>query len=187
MKRLIVFLMLGTLPFAACKKKQEDVLADIKKNTATINEKLKDWSKRHIDDLTSRGNGNITGYFRDEEIKKIESQHFGEKDRTFTEYYFDDGMLIYIMEQKYVYNAPISYTEELALSNNNDSNWYDDAKTKLQVSRFYFHKNKLVKWIDGARDGEDVAVNDADFMAREQSMWAETIIKLKQLKEDDPH
>ncbi len=135
--------------------------------------------------FTSVTGDTITGYYRrDEEIRKIYYQNtFGEKSRIFSEYYFDDGMLIYLVKQEYIYNRPQSYTEELARSNN-DSNWYDDKKTKLQVSKFYFDKNKLIKWIDGSNNNTDVPVNKPDFINKQSSVWAETVILIKQLKED---
>jgi hypothetical protein len=92
-------------------------------------------------------------------------------------------MLIFVTRQEYIYNKPQYYTEEKAIENN-DTVWYDDKKTVLQMSRFYFNKNKLIKWIDGANNGEDVAVNKPEFTNKESSLWAETVILLKQLKED---
>jgi len=183
MKSFLSLVLLTFFCFSACKQKQEDILTDIKKKAEEIDGSLKKYTKRQVDDLTSLTGGNITGYYRDEEVKKVYAQHFGEKGRTFTDYYFDDGMLIFIYRQEYIYNKPLYYTEELARSNN-DSDWYDDKKTQLQVSRFYFHKNKLIKWIDGADSGNDVAVNKPDFTTKESSLWAETVILLKQLKED---
>jgi len=55
-------------------------------------------------------------------------------------------MLIFITKQEYVYNRPQSYTEELSKVNH-DTEWYNDKKTKLQLNRYYFDKNKLIKWI----------------------------------------
>ena len=167
--------------FSSCKKKQEDILADIKKKKEEINSGLKKLTIKRVDDITSVTGGSISGYYRDDELRKIYFEHFGDKSMVFTEYYFDDGMLIFILKQEYVYNRPISYTQELALSNN-DSNWYDDRKTKLEVSSFYFNKNKLIKWIDGNKT--DIPADKPDIVTKEGSLLAETIILVKQLKEE---
>jgi hypothetical protein len=92
-------------------------------------------------------------------------------------------MLIYVVRQEYVYNKPQSYDEDYAKANN-DTEWYDDKETRLEVSKFYFDKNKLIKWINGSNQNEDVAPNDPDFTNKESSIWAETVILIKQLKED---
>lgn len=155
-------------------------MADIKKNYTEINNKLKDYTRKQVDDITSPGGGNITGYYRDEDIKKISSQHFSDTNRVFTDYYFDDGMLIFITEQNFVYNKPSTYTEEKALAQN-DSVWYDDKKTRMEISRYYFNDNKLIKWLNP--DNIDVAVNTTQFINRQSKLWAEAVVALKQLKE----
>lgn len=176
----LVLLLVTAMSFTSCKQKQEDVLAGIKKEYTKINEKLKDYTPKRVDDITSQAGGTINGFFRDDEVKKILAEHFTDTCRTFTEYYFDDGMLIYMVKQNYVYNKPVSYTEEKAKANN-DSVWYDDKKTKLEISKFFFNKNKLIKWV--APGNVDVPVNSPDFAEKESILWAETIILLKQLKD----
>ena len=180
MKRFLTLVLLLLICFSSCKEKQEDVLADIKKKKEEINSDLKKLTIKQVDDLTSPTGGSISGWYRDEELRKIYAEHFGDKSRTFSEYYFDEGMLIYVMKQEYIYNKPQSYTEEAAKSFN-DTVWYDDKKTRLEVSRFYFNKNKLIKWING--NNEDVPVNKPEFIDKESALWAETIILMKQLKE----
>jgi hypothetical protein len=180
MKQIISFLVLSLVLFSSCKEKKEDVLADIKEKRTKIDTKLNDYTPKRIDDLAFKGAGTITGYYNDDELKKIYAEHFGVTRRTFTEYYFDDGMVIFILKQDYVYNQPNSYTEEIARAKG-DSVWYDDKKTKLEVSRFYFDDNKLIKWVNP--DGTTMPVNTADFINKESELWGETIILVKQLKE----
>jgi hypothetical protein len=180
MKKVLAILLMGIVCFSACKKKPENVIADILKHYDEINKKQKDYKLKHVDDITSSAGGTITGYYRDEEVKKIVSEHFTDTCRTFTDYYFDDGMLILVIRQNFAYNKPISYTEERA-KEKGDSIWYDDKKTKLTISRFYFSGNKLVKWVDG--DGKEVSNKSIEFINKESLIWAETIILMKELKE----
>jgi hypothetical protein len=179
MKRFFAIAMLLFIGFSSCKKKPEEIMADIKKNYTAINNKLKDYKPRRVDDLTNKAQGSITGYYRDEEVKKIIGEHFTDSSRTFSEYYFDDGMVILIIKQHFIYNKPASYTEEKARANN-DSVWYDDKKTRLETSRFYFHKNKLIKWV--RPDNTEVQPATADFIDKESLLWGETAILIKQLK-----
>jgi hypothetical protein len=180
MNRLLTIFALLILGFSSCKRKQEDVLADIKKKNAEINNNLKEYTRKEVDDLTWKNGGNITGYYRDKEIKKIEAAHFTDTNRVFAQYYFDDGMLIYALEQNFVYNKPVTYTEEIA-TGLGDSVWYDDKKTRLEADRYFFNKNKLIKWIN--HDNADMPVNDVEFINRESQVWANAAVALKELKE----
>ena len=172
-----VLLIIGV----SCKKKQADVLADAKKNYEKINKQINEYTKKQVDDISSPEGGRITGYFREEEIKKMYVQHFGEKSRSFTEYYFDDGNLIYMLRQEFIYNKPNTYTEEKA-KEANDSVWYDDKKTKLELSAFYFNDNNLIKWVGPG--GTDIAVNTPEFVSKGPILLAEALIAMKQLKEE---
>lgn len=178
-KILSLFLLLLICVFS-CKKKEADVVADVKKKQQEINRKLKDYTQKHVDDITSPGGGNITGYYRDDEIKKILAEHYTDTNRAFTEYYFDDGMLILVLKQNYIYNKPVFYTEEKAKAFH-DSVWYDDKKTRLETSSFYFNKNKLVKW--AGPGNKYIPANTTAFINEESELWAETVILIKELKE----
>ena len=162
MSKFLSLLLLVVIGFSSCKEKQEDAVANSKKRVEAVNNKLADYKSKTIDDITSRTAGTITGYYREEELKKMHAEHFSDTNRVFTDYYFDDGMLVFIQQQDFVYNKPNTYTEEKAKANN-DSVWYDDKKTKLGISSFYFYKNKLVKWV--MPGGNEVAPATADFIA----------------------
>ncbi|MBX2907830.1 MAG: hypothetical protein KF744_17420 [Taibaiella sp.] len=179
MKRLLTLVFVLGLSVAACKKKQEDILSTIKETRDKINSKLKDYSIRKVDDIVLKGNGVVTGYYRDDEVRKVITEEYEDERRTFTEYYFDGGELIYVVSQDYVYNKPMSYTEEVARFQG-DSVWYDDSKTKLEVNKYYLDDNKLIKWT-GPNDG-DVPVNIAGFTQKEPLLLAHALMALKKLK-----
>jgi len=180
--RLITVALLAIVCFSACKHKPEDVITQANKTREDINKNLGEYKSKHVDDLTSAAPASITGYYREEELKKIYAEYFGEKDRTFTEFYFDDGMLVCVLEQDYIYNKPNTYTEEKA-KQNNDTVWYDDKKTKLETSVFYFTgTNKMIKWTDA---GNDIPMGSTDFTNRESEIWAQAAVMIKELKEQD--
>ncbi len=180
MNKALTILLLATALFTSCKKKPEDAVANAMKHYTEINNKQKDYTVKRVDDITSAAIGTITGYYRDEEVKKIVSEYFTDTSRTFTEYYFDDGMLIFILKQSFVYNRPRTYTEEKARAQG-DSVWYDDKKTRLDISRFFFANNKLVKWF--GPDNKEVSNKSWAFTNKETTLWAETIVLIKELKE----
>jgi hypothetical protein len=156
------------------------VITDVNKKYEAINNKLGDYKSKRVDDITSKAEGNIIGYYRSDEIKKIYAEHFSDTNRVFTEYYFDDGMLIFVLKQNFVYNCSNKISEDSAKVHK-DSVWYDDKKTKLEISRFYFSKNKLVKWL--LLGNKEVAPGTAPFIDQESVIWGETAILIKELKE----
>ena len=110
----------------------------------------------------------------------MHAEHFTDTNRVFADYYFDDGMLVFIQQQNFVYNMNDTLTEAKARAKG-DSVWYDDKKTRLEVSRFYFYKNKLVKWVQPG--GKVVTPASAEFIDKESVLWGETVILIKELKE----
>ncbi len=179
MKKLITIVIVFGLFISACKKNQKEIIDSIRKEVAATNDELKEYTMRQVDDIVSPENGAITGYYRDDEVRKILTQHFGEKSRNFISYYFDDGMLIFVESRDYIYNLPTTYTEEVAKSMG-DSMWYDDSKTMLDINKYYFSENKLIKWT-GA-DTSDVPVNIAEFTEKEPVLLAGALLAIKQLK-----
>ena len=182
MKRILPLALALGLCLTACKKKQEDILLSIRETKDKINSKLKDYSVRKVDDIVLKGNGVVTGYYRDEEVKKVLTEQYEDERRTFTEYYFDDGELIYVTVQDYIYNKPMSYTEEVA-NFQGDSVWYDDSKTRLEINKYYLDDNKLIKWTGPSDD--DVPVNIADFTQKEPILLAHALMALKKLKDEE--
>lgn len=182
MNKLLAAALFFLICFSACSEKQTDTLADIRRKYTKINDQLKDLTLKEVEDITSAGGGNINGYYKDKEIKKIYWEHFTDTNRVFTEYYFDDGMLIYAVEQDFVYNKPRTYTEEIARQNN-DTDWYDDRKTRLLVSRYFLKKNKLIKWL--APGNVDMAVNTSDFTDKQSELWAKAALLIKELNEQN--
>ena len=175
-----ILLLIGLFP--SCKKKPEDVVKDVNKTSDKINKQLKDYKSKRVDDLSSKALGSITGYYRDAEVRKIYAEHFTDTNRVFDEYYFDDGMLILVLEQNFRYNCSDTLTEEKARANH-DSVWYDDKKTRLEITRFYLNKNKLVKWI--LPGGKEMSPTSTEFIEREPMLWAQAALLIKELKEED--
>lgn len=173
------FLLVAVIvSLAACKSKPEDVIAKTKKKVAETEKKLPDLKQRTVDDITSAARGNITGYYKNDEVKKIYSEHFSDTNRVFISDYFDDGLLIYIEEDNFRYNCSDKITEQVA-AENKDTVWYDDKRTKLLVSRYYFNDNKLIKWDTPPNTAMDRSLTD-----KQSLLWAQTAVMLKELKDE---
>lgn len=175
---ITVMLLCGLL-LGACKHKSKDIVADAKVERTRIDKQLNDYTLRQAEDVISKDKGALRGYFDGDQPKKVISQSFGERNRTFRNYYFAEGMLILVDEQVYVYNMPNTYTEDVARAQG-DSVWYDDSKTVVEHNRYYLDDNRLVKWV--GTDGADIAVNTTQFVKKQPELLANALYALKQLK-----
>lgn len=91
--------------------------------------------------------GQTTGYFKKKNLKLIESVSFGEKEKNELELYFENGLLFFVYEKHYTYNRPI-YWGEKHMKENNDTSTFDPKKTIVAEDRYYFHREKLIRWLD---------------------------------------
>lgn len=180
MRRVLSFILVVAIA-VGCKKKPSEMITAARKVVADVDAHLHDYTYREIDDIVSKDHGVIDGYFDGKEVKKLKTQYFGEKDRRFTAYYFGDGELKYVREEDYVYNKPNYYTQKIA-EEAGDSVWYDDSKTKLGVSTYYFGDNKLIKWI--APGNRDMPANSEEFKQKETEVLARVVLALQQMKEE---
>lgn len=175
-------LFLTLISTIGCKEEQADILAEINQKKAEIDKNLKAYTYRYVDDIVSEDRGVIGGYYDEEQIIRIAAQYFNVNGRRFVDYYFDDGMLIFVHEASYKYNKPNTYTEEVARQNG-DSIWYDDAKTTSAVNTYYFNENKLIKYkIAASTSPADTTVN---LPIKEAQLLAQALLSLRQLHEWD--
>jgi hypothetical protein len=181
MKKFPALFLIFFTCFFSCKKKMDDVLTGIQKNCIEINKSLDKLTKKQAEDIISSSHGNITGYYNDDEVKKIYSANYTDTTRTFSTFYFDDGMLIFAEEQNFIYNRPVKYTEEVAKAHN-DTVWYDDKKTRLVINHYYFYKDRLIRW---TADNIEVPASAQAFKAREPIIWAQSALLIKELKEEN--
>jgi len=55
-------------------------------------------------------------------------------------------------------------------------------KTKMETNRFYFNKNKLIKWI--GNNNKDLSVSAQNFADKESELCLEALMLIKQLEEE---
>jgi hypothetical protein len=63
-------------------------------------------------------------------------------------FYFVNNDLVYVISKRFYYNAPPTYTEEVAKSQGAKSGWFDPAKTRIKQSECFFTNGKMTKMID---------------------------------------
>lgn len=91
------------------------------------------------------------GYFDSKELKKVDVKAYGETFRALEVFYFSDGELIYATSTILRYIRPIGFEkEDPGFGFENPVN---DEIGSIEENKYYFHKDKLIKW-EGYERGE---------------------------------
>lgn len=85
--------------------------------------------KRNLPDESAEG-GELTGYFKDDALRKLSALFYGESGKALEEYYFWRGHLFFVLRTESHYTKPLSGV----------------VKNKTE-ERFYFHEDKLIQWL----------------------------------------
>ena len=88
-------------------------------------------------------NGETTAYLDKSELKMIKTLWFGETGKKIVEYYFDNGKLIFALNQDFDNNR-----DEKTAKGNGSNEVLDQNKTVVKEDRYYFYNEKLFLWLD---------------------------------------
>jgi hypothetical protein len=88
--------------------------------------------------------GKIKAYYDDTILRKAIVSYFGETGQKIVDYYFWDNEIFFIFVEDYNYNSPVYVAEDLPKEG---IEAYDKKKTEGTQNRYYFTKNKLIRWI----------------------------------------
>ncbi|WP_259068696.1 hypothetical protein HDF24_07275 [Mucilaginibacter sp. X4EP1] len=107
-------------------------LSFIRTQYAHINDNLKLYKKKTIEDTAKTTEGNeVVRFYKGPEIKKIKAMYYGETGKALDEYYFYNGKLIFYFKAEYHYNMPINVN--------------GSKITSVKETRYYFNDDQLVK------------------------------------------
>lgn len=136
---------------------EDDITGTVKKSH-DIDAHIADYKQKTISIPEQRTEGgSVTIYTQNSKLILVTDTSYSLTGAGSARYYFDDGDLIAVTQNDYVYNQPVSKTKEQAAITG-DSTWYDATRTKLKTNRYYFYHNRMVKWI--ANNSTDVDNND---------------------------
>ncbi|MGV0924308.1 hypothetical protein [Empedobacter tilapiae] len=149
---LIPFIIFSTFNVFAQKQKDskkvevivskdlENKLEPIKSNFKRINSIL-NWTEiKEVETDDSTEGGFINYYFLNDKLEKIVVRKFGESGQYFAEYYLLNHKLSFVFEQDTTYNFPLYWKE------------FDDKKSKIEDSRYYFEDRKLIHFIGKSKN-----------------------------------
>jgi hypothetical protein len=145
MKPYILFLL---ITISSASFAQVDVqVTNIRKNYQKVNS-IKKWTKVDTVDLEQSTEGGILyRYYLGDTLKKMSERNYGENGQGITEYYATNKELFFIYDKEYNYNRPL-YWDSARMKENKDNQVFNLKKSKIDISRFYFDKGKLIEWID---------------------------------------
>ena len=156
-RRLHIILTLLIFGTGHCFAQSNDsIISDIRTKYQHIRDNLKSYDTTMIDiwDESTEG-GQGTAFYDGNSLRLIETIWFGETGKRKTEYYFDNGQLFFAFDTDCEYNRPI-YWDEKKAKEFNDSITFDPNKTIVKEDRYYFHNEKLIRWLDNDKKEIDL-------------------------------
>jgi hypothetical protein len=134
----------------AVRAQSETKIQSIRQSYAAINRKQARYRKvkRELSGFSAEG-GVLTAYFEGAPIVKMLAIFYGESGKSQEEFYYRDGKLIFVLRTESRYNRPLS-----------------GKVVSTKLSRFYFHDDKLIRWIDPS--GKFMPSDSAEYQEQEK-------------------
>ncbi len=127
-------------------RQEGDAVSAIRRRYAVINRNLPKYRvvKKELSGFSTEG-GELVAYFDGPSVVKMAATHQGETGRSFEEYYYRDGKLIFVFRRQETYDEPMS-----------------GKVSKTAEDRFYFDEGRLIRWLD--RRGRAVAPGSGKYL-----------------------
>ncbi len=136
---------------------EEDMVKLIRQQFKTINDELKSYRSEFSSgtDEESGADWSVNEYFKGEQLMKVEEKYFGDMTENYNQYYYWNNQLFFIFTN-YTYYMP------------------DESGSIVTENRYYFNKNKLIRWLDSEKIAKEK--NTDDFKDNEK-LWLEKAVK----------
>lgn len=160
----VIFLLLATNTLVLG---QNDVISKIRDLYKETQSAMLSYTKLAKDDFeNSSEGGEIVAYKKDKEIRLIRTNYYGHMGQSESEYYFLGHKVYFIYAKDYSYNAPASHSD------------FDESKTKLEESRYYFWNEKMIRWImpDGTFGDSESVKFSKESMRRND--WSSELLEM---------
>lgn len=148
----------------------DETVSRIRREYKTIRDALPTLNKEEIDLSGYSVEGGEATAYRDAKgnIRLIRIGLYGESGKVFQEFYYQNGLLFFAFYESHGYNVPYYMTQELA--ENAGSISFDPKKTEIIEDRYYFEKQKMVRWQKG-NEIREVSIPTKEF---KQAAWVES-------------
>ncbi|WMI68179.1 hypothetical protein [Mangrovimonas sp. YM274] len=144
----------------------DSIVAEIKKSYSEIRNNINSYDSKLINESEETiESGQVTGYYKNGELKYIQVIGLGETGKIQTEYYFKNEKLIFVFDQNFSYNRPI-YWDKKTAEENGDDEVFDSKKTTVIKDWYYFNDEKLFLWIDNEKNKVDLTLGTNTIVGR---------------------
>ncbi|WNB17609.1 hypothetical protein [Marivirga arenosa] len=145
---------------------QTDGITEIKKLYNETQDNKSTYKTLTADDFENSSEGGELKAFKDsQEVRLIEARYYGHMGKTVAEFYYLNGQIYFIFLKEFRYNMPPT------------ESGYDQDKTTIEESRYYFWDNRMIRWI--SPDGEYVDTKSPEFLktSKENYDWADELLE----------
>ncbi|WP_041649361.1 hypothetical protein [Marivirga tractuosa] len=157
----IIFLFTSLTTFS-----QTDGITEIKKLYQETQDNKSIYKTQTQDDFENSSEGGVIIAYKDsKEVRLIEAKYYGHMGKTEAEFYYLNGQIYFIFLKEFRYNMPPT------------ESGFDQTKTTMEESRYYFWDNRMIRWI--SPDGESVDTESPEFMKTsiENYDWANELLE----------
>lgn len=121
---------------------------------------------------SSTEGGEVLGYYdKNKKLVLMDEWLFGETFKANVKYYLDNEKVVFVLETRYNYNRPVYYDRAVAKANN-DTAFFDAAKTRIEENRYYFDNKMLIRWLN--EEKKEVDPQSPDFLTNEKGIVFES-------------
>lgn len=157
----VLAILLITAAFSVSLAGTDPRISDIRKEYQTIRNAVSSLHQETVELDGYSTEGGVAKAFRDTKggIRLIRVELYGESGKVFEEYYYRDGLLIFVFYEHHRYNVPFNVSPEVAKEMGIEP--FDPKKTKLTEDRYYFANGTMIKWLD--EEKKDVEIKSKEF------------------------
>jgi hypothetical protein len=148
---IIVMVALSVSPALALTSGQtEDPIASIRQHYAQINRNAVRYRKvkKELSGFSAEG-GTLVAYFDGPNVMKLAATFYGETGKSYEEYYYWDGKLIFVLRRESRYSKPLS-AKVVATTEN----------------RFHFKDDQMIRWIN--ESGKQIAASASEYSDKQK-------------------
>ena len=124
---------------------EQESISSIRERYAAIQKNLAKYRvvKKELSGFSTEG-GELVAYFDGASVVKMAVTHLGETGRSFEEFYYRGGELVFVFYRRETYDAPMS-----------------GKVSKTEEERLYFADGRLIRWLDSR--GRSVAPGRGEY------------------------
>lgn len=158
----LLFLLVGTA-------NADSAITSIREEYKLIRDELNILEKttKPLNNYSAEGGSVHAFRNKNNKIKLIKVELYGESGKVFEEYYYKNHKLIFSFHEQHKYNVPFTVTDEIAKEMGVEP--FNPKKTKINENRYYFNEGKLIRWLNEFK--KDIPSKSKDFIEAQDNVY----------------